>query len=215
MEKTGTTKKEVVTAFRTREILAAARRLLAQGSLEALTMEDIAQAAGVAKGTIYLYFQGKDELIQALLSQVGEVLAQKVEAILASPAAAPEKLQQVVTLFLSHLEEERGLFPVYLRELVRFRSGRQTGLSPKLKELEDRVMGLLVRMFAEGSAEGRFIRADPRLLAHVLKGLVRSVGYFQMSGDRPEAVKEALPVVLRLLFSGIVLDGSPKDNQRP
>jgi AcrR family transcriptional regulator len=42
-------------------------------------MDEIAQAAGVAKGTIYLYFQSKDELIQALLSQVGQALARDLE----------------------------------------------------------------------------------------------------------------------------------------
>lgn len=215
MEKTGTTKKEVVTAFRTREILGAARRLLAQRSLEAITMEDIAQAAGVAKGTVYLYFQGKDELIQALLSQVGETLAQKLEVILAGPQPAPEKLREVVTMFLRHLEEERGLFPLYLRELVRSRSGRQTPLSPKLRDLEERFIRLLAGMFAEGSATGQFIQAEPRLLAYILKGLVKSVGYFQMSGNQAGAVKEALPVVLQLLFSGVVRAACPEDYQRP
>jgi len=43
------TKKEIVTAFRTREILAAARSLLEQRGPEAMTMEEIAAAAGVAK----------------------------------------------------------------------------------------------------------------------------------------------------------------------
>ena len=65
------TKKEIVTAFRTREILAAARQLLDQRGLEAMTMEEIAASAGVAKGTLYLYFQSKDDLIQALITQVG------------------------------------------------------------------------------------------------------------------------------------------------
>jgi AcrR family transcriptional regulator len=73
-----TTKKEVVTAFRTREILAAARKLMEQRGLEAVTMEEIAGAAGVAKGTIYLYFPSKDDLIQALITQVGESLLRDI-----------------------------------------------------------------------------------------------------------------------------------------
>ncbi len=69
---TKTTKKEIVTEFRTREILAAARRLMqSRGGVEALTMEEIATAAG-AKGTVYLYFHGKEDLVYALLSQSGK-----------------------------------------------------------------------------------------------------------------------------------------------
>ena len=67
------TKKEIVTEFRTREILAAARRLMQSRGLEAITMEEIAAAAGVAKGTVYLYFQGKDDLIQALIPRWGKI----------------------------------------------------------------------------------------------------------------------------------------------
>ncbi|MGQ9688179.1 MAG: TetR/AcrR family transcriptional regulator [Desulfobaccales bacterium] len=205
MDRTRITKKEVVTAFRTGEILAAAYRLMEHKGVDTLTMDDIAQAAGVAKGTLYLYFQSKDELIQALLSQVGEALAQEVEAILAQALPASEKLKLVVNLFLTHMEKERVLFPVYLRELVRSKSGRATTLTPKLRGLEERIMGLLTGLFTEGMAQGQFIQADPFLLAHLLKGLVRAVGYFQMSQADPGSVRESLPVVLQLLFSGVVL----------
>jgi|YNPNPStandDraft_1061719.scaffolds.fasta_scaffold12933_2 AcrR family transcriptional regulator len=210
MTKPQTSKKELVTAFRTREILAAARSLLAQRGLEALTMDDIAQAARVAKGTLYLYFPSKDELIQALLSEVGEALIREVEIIMALPQEAPEKLRELVKLFLRHLEQDRGLFPAYLRELVRFRSGRVTSLTPKLKELEERMIGLLSRLFAEGMAEGRFIEADPRLLAYLLKGLIRGVGHLQMTEASGKVVGMALPVVLQLLFSGLVLPPNPQ-----
>lgn len=205
MTRSRTTKKEVVAAFRTGEILAAAHRLMGDKGVDALTMDEIAQAAGVAKGTIYLYFQSKDELIQALLSQVGEALARGVEAVVAKPLSPPEKLQLLATLFLHNVEKEHVLFPLYLRELVRSKTGRETSLTPKLRQLEDRIMGQLTSLFAEGMAEGWFIQAEPRLLAFLLKGIIRAVGYFQMIGGGDRAVSEALPTVLRLLFSGIVL----------
>jgi AcrR family transcriptional regulator len=211
-----TTKKEVVAAFRTGEILAAAHRLMGDKGVDALTMDEIAQAAGVAKGTIYLYFQSKDALIQALLSQVGEALAREVEAVLAKPLSPPEKLKLLITLFLHNVEKERVLFPLYLRELVRYKTGRETSLTPKLRELEARIMGQLTSLFAEGMAEGRFIQADPRLLAFLLKGMVRAVGYFQMTGGADRSVQENLPAVLRLLFSGIVLpSATAKDTFSP
>lgn len=198
------TKKEVVTAFRTGEILAAARRLMEQEGLDSLTMEEIAQAAGVAKGTLYLYFQSKDELIQALLSQVGEALALDLEAILARPEPPPDKLRRTVTLLLQYVDQEQELFPVYLRELVRSKSSREAA-SPFLRKHEERTLGLLTRLVSEGIASGEFINVNPRLLAYLIKGMGRAVGYYQMSGKHREAIQEALPVVLKLLFSGIVV----------
>jgi AcrR family transcriptional regulator len=208
MSHSPTTKKEVVAAFRTREILAAARRLMEQKGADALTMDEIAQAAGVAKGTLYLYFQSKDELVQALLSQVGETIVQDLEAILAKPAPPPEKLRQVATLLLNCVDQESVLFPVYLRELVRSKSGREPPLS-SLQELEERIVALITRIFAEGIARNQFIPADPRLLTFLLKGLGRAVGYYQMTRDQKDTIQEALPVVLTLLFSGVVLVPEP------
>jgi AcrR family transcriptional regulator len=198
-----TTKKEVVAAFRTREILAAARRLMEQKGADALIMDEIAQAAGVAKGTLYLYFQSKHELIQAILSQVGEAISTDLEGILAKPDPPPEKLRQVVNMLLNYVDRESALFPVYLRELVRSKSGRETNLS-SLTELEERNVALITQVFAEGIAAKQFIPSDPRLLTFLLKGLVRAVGYYQMTRDQKDTIGEALPVVLTLLFSGIL-----------
>ena len=90
MDQSPLTKKEVVAAFRTGEILAAARNLMDRQGADALTMDEIAAAAGVAKGTLYLYFQSKDELILALLSQVGETMALDVQAFL-GPRTRPRR----------------------------------------------------------------------------------------------------------------------------
>jgi AcrR family transcriptional regulator len=211
MARTPNTKKELVAAFRTREILAAARRLMDNRGMDALTMDEIAQTAGVAKGTLYLYFQSKDELIQALLSQVGEAMAQDLEAILSKAAPPAEKLRQVAVLLLNYVEKERALFPVYLRELVRSKAGR--GTLPTLQELEERIVSLITRIFAEGIAQKQFIPADPRLLTFLIKGLGRAVGYYQMTQDQQDVIQDALPVVLTLLFSGIVQSPVPVEEE--
>ena len=208
MKQTPATKKEVVAAFRTGEILAAARRLMDQKGVDALTMDEIAQAAGVAKGTLYLYFGSKDELIQALLSQVGEAIARDLEAILAKPAPPRDKLQQVVVMLLNYVDRESTLFPVYLREQVRSKPGRGTVLTT-LQELEERIVALITQVFAEGIAQKQFILADPRLLTFLLKGLVRAAGYYHMTQDDKDVIQDALPVVLTLVFSGMVLNPEP------
>ena len=208
MKPSPTTKKEVVAAFRTGEILTAARRLMDDKGVDALTMDEIAQGAGVAKGTLYLYFQSKDELIQALLSQVGEAMRLDLEVIAASPAPPQEKLRQVVILLLNYVDRESALFPVYLRELVRSKSGRGATLTT-LQEVEERIVTLITQIFAEGIAQNQFIPADPRLLTFLLKGLGRAVGYYQMTRNEKDVVQDALPVMLTLLFSGIVLPPEP------
>src|SRR6185295_809600 len=58
------TKTAVVTDFRRAEILEAARRTFAQRGLADTTVDEIAKAARVAKGTVYLYYRSKEELLK-------------------------------------------------------------------------------------------------------------------------------------------------------
>ena len=206
------TKKEVVTAFRTREILAAARRLMQIRGVEVVTMDEIATAAGVAKGTLYLYFQGKDELIQALISQVGENILADIETVVAVPGTPSKKIQQVASLLLDYLMRERALFPAYARDLLRGGRGTPKNYWQRLQEMEEEFVTMVTRLFAEGIDSGQFIPTDPRLLTFLLRGMVRAVGYYQMVEGGKDAVKEALPVLLTLLSS--VLMGQTHSNQR-
>jgi AcrR family transcriptional regulator len=199
-----TTKKEIVTAFRTQEILAAARQLLEQRGLEAMTMEEIAAAAGVAKGTLYLYFQSKDDLIQALITLVCENILKDLEASLQAPGTPAEKLRRVVSVLLEYLNRERLLFPIYARELLRGKRETREGFWRNYQELEERFVTLVTGLFAEGIATGQFISANPRLLTFLIRGLVRATGYYQQAEGQAEAAQEALPVILTLLSSGLI-----------
>jgi AcrR family transcriptional regulator len=198
------TKKEIVTAFRTREILAAARSLLEQRGPEAMTMEEVAAAAGVAKGTVYLYFQSKDHLLQALITRVGENLMQDLEASLVAPGTPPEKLIRIVSVLLEYLNRERLLFPIYARELLQGEGESREGFRGRLQELEEQFVALVTRLFADGIAAGQFIPANPRLLAFLIRGVVRATGYYQKAEGQADAAKEALPVILTLISSGLI-----------
>jgi AcrR family transcriptional regulator len=74
------TREEVIKEFRVREILEAARRVLAHYGVQGATVDRVAEEAKVAKGTIYLYFDTKDELVHAavlegLRSMVADTVA--------------------------------------------------------------------------------------------------------------------------------------------
>ena len=167
-------------------------------------MEEIAAAAGVAKGTLYLYFQSKDDLILALITQVGENILRDVEASLQAPGTPPEKLIRMVSVLLEYLNRERLLFPIYARELLRGKRDSREGFWRHYQELEEKFVTLVTSLFAEGIAAGQFIPANPRLLTFLIRGLVRATGYYQKAEGQADAAKEALPVILTLLSSGLI-----------
>ena len=75
------TKEEVIKEFRVREILEGARRVMARYGMQGTTVDRVAEEAKVAKGTIYLYFLSKDELVHAaVLEGLREMVAETVRS---------------------------------------------------------------------------------------------------------------------------------------
>jgi AcrR family transcriptional regulator len=62
-------KADVVTDFRRSQVIAAARERFTKHGLAGTTMDGIAQAAGVAKGTVYLYYKSKEEIFRQILDE--------------------------------------------------------------------------------------------------------------------------------------------------
>ncbi|WP_333649983.1 TetR/AcrR family transcriptional regulator [Candidatus Binatus sp.] len=93
------TKEEVIKEYRVREILEAARRVMARYGMQGTTVDRVAEEAKVAKGTIYLYFDTKDELVNAA---VIEGLREMTAEVLASDDSSMPPLDRIRKLILAH-----------------------------------------------------------------------------------------------------------------
>src|SRR5258706_10903863 len=111
------TKKDVVTEFRTSGILEAARKVFAEKGFHEATVDDIAEAAGVAKGTIYLYYESKRDVYFAALklgiAQMHVLLVRELKSAL----TPEEKLKSLIAAKLAYFDENRDFFKIYYSEL--------------------------------------------------------------------------------------------------
>ena len=84
-------------AERPDELLTAALTVFAERGFRAASLDDVAQRAGVSKGTVYLYFASKDALFRAVVERKIVVLLEEGEALLAShEGSATDLLRQVI-----------------------------------------------------------------------------------------------------------------------
>lgn len=91
-------------AVRRADILAAARALFIADSRQLPSAAQIAQAAGLAKGTVYLYFKTKEEIFVALLAEDFAGLLQAVQEAFAAPASPALALAHFVDGFVAYLD---------------------------------------------------------------------------------------------------------------
>lgn len=115
------TKEQVVQEFRTRAIEAAAVRVIAEKGLAGATMQAIAEEAGVAKGTLYLYFENRADLLQNAAEGTYSEILERLEAVFAQDLQFADKIRALVQAQLEFVDSHRDFFRLYVA--VRYAGG--------------------------------------------------------------------------------------------
>lgn len=105
-------KKQVVSEFRQSEIITAARKVFAEKGYVAATVDEIAASASLAKGTIYLYFESKEQIYNAVLDDDLEALRRLTLEKIAAVETAPEKIAAYVNARFEYCEKRRDFFRI-------------------------------------------------------------------------------------------------------
>src|ERR1044071_494403 len=87
-------RKELLNGYRTRSLLAATRKVIAQGGFDAVTMERVSAEAGLTKGAVYLYFANKEQLILAAVEEISSDMVERIEVQGDAEAGPWERLLQ-------------------------------------------------------------------------------------------------------------------------
>lgn len=176
-------------------------KVFARKGFYASRVSEIAKAAGVADGTIYLYFDSKDDVLESLFDDRTERLLTVLRAELAKLTDPPARLRRLIELQLGLLEGQRELaevITVNLRQSTRLL--RQYGSKRFVEYLE--LMGAVV---SEGQRTGHF-RDDvsPRVIARALFGALDGVTLTWALGDaRAGGLEKAASQLAELWLRGL------------
>lgn len=153
-------------------ILDAAVRVFARKGFHATRVSEVAKAAGVADGTIYLYFKSKDALLVSLFEHRVTRLLAFLEAELPRCEGAANKLKRVIAIQLGLLEGERDLAEVVTVILRQSTKLMKEYAAPKFSAYLDTI----ARVVAEGQAAGE-LRRDiaPHLAARAIFGALDGI----------------------------------------
>jgi TetR/AcrR family transcriptional regulator, regulator of autoinduction and epiphytic fitness len=132
-------------------ILAAALDLFAKYGYRRTSMDDVARAAGIAKGTVYLHFPGKRELFRAGCEAVLADVLGKVEAVRTKSGPVRERVLALLEAKFAHLHDLVGSSP-HATEIL----DTTTGLAADIVERADkRFLDALAEILAEGDRKGQ------------------------------------------------------------
>lgn len=182
-------------------ILRAAVEVFARQGFYNTRVSEVAKAAGVADGTIYLYFESKDQLLLSLFEDRIEKLLAFLAKEIGAIARPEEKLRRIIELQLGLLDGERELAEVVTIIVRQSNTLLREHAAPKFVAYLDAIASVV----AQGQREGTF-RADisPHLVARAVFGALDGIALTWALG-KPEvgALKRSASQLAALVLGGI------------
>jgi len=195
-------KDEVVTAFRRDQILSAAHAVFASRGFKDSTVGDIADAAGIAKGTLYLYFKSKDEIYWAALNRGLDELHALTRAALEQAAHPRDKLHAFIETKVRFFDEDREFFSIYFAEFGNVSPHHVPAQKPFLRRYMEQVE-LLDRTLQEAASAGMVRASVLEGLGFSVLALTASVIARRLRGWSQGSLAEDVNTAVDLLWKGL------------
>jgi TetR/AcrR family transcriptional regulator, fatty acid metabolism regulator protein len=181
-------------------ILRAAAQVFARSGYFNAKVADVARAAGVADGTVYLYFKNKDDLLTSIFSWAMGQFLDRARAELADTTDPREQLRRFVHLHFALLEQEPDIaivFQIELRQSTKFMEQFSTTY---LAEYLQMLRGII----QEGQSKGVFrTQLNAKLIAKLLFGMVDEMATNWVLSHKQHHLPTMVEPVLDIFFNGV------------
>ena len=183
-----------------KQIVDAAVIVIAENGYHQAQVSKIAKEAGVADGTIYLYFKNKEDILISLFQEKMAILVQNVEELLNEEISTSEKLLKLIDNHYRVLHEDRHLAIVTQLELRQSNKELRIRINDVLKEY----LALLDAILKEGIDNGTLDeRLDIRLARQMVFGTIDETITSWVMNDQKYDLMKLSPDVHRLIMKGL------------
>ncbi len=159
-----------VSEERTQQIIEAALAVFSERGFHEARMSDVADAAGLSKAALYLYFESKDDLIRSLLEQIVEREIAMIAHLSAETGSASQRMREFADLVVADLAQMRALIPLFYEF---FALGLHHGaIHDELSIFVQRFLAVLIPIIQQGMARGEFRQADAEEVAIAIGAII-------------------------------------------
>ena len=174
-------------------------RLMCHEGLKSVTMERVAQEVGIAKGTVYLHYRDKQELLDAVKHAALAPMVEEMEQILHSDLPPERKLHDYSFRYLAYFEEQRDLFRILLYERAETRVWGSRYQSDRYRKLAEAVS----RVIKEGIRTETFRDVDAHAAAALFVESNMAMMNQRMLNTHPNPVEEDAELVSSIFIRGL------------
>lgn len=172
-------------------------------------MEDIAEEAGMAAGTIYNYFESKEEILSSIIERKIFLLVNRIKAFRDAKKPIKDNLERFIVSYAEFFDENRTIFELIRRLSIspewRMRSETIRALRKKYLEANKALLDII-----ETARKKKMIGDyEPRHVAAFFSGIIHSFSFMMLEDkkERKKSMKEKVPIMLKLFYEGIGYKG--------
>jgi TetR/AcrR family transcriptional regulator len=195
-----------------REILRVALKMFSESGFHGVTMNDIARESEFSVGTLYKFFQSKEDLYGALLLEKIDEMENALYATLGGGKDEIDSIQNFLEGLIGLVKKNANFFRLYLAEIHKTGPAALASISMEVKEGRDREIARLADVFERGIRNKVFRDLDPFLMAAALDGIIAGlVIQYLEQGDRYPLDAD----VIMEIFFGSILMAQPESREKP
>lgn len=185
------------------QILEAGEKLFAKKGFYPTTMEEVAGAAGLAKGTIYLHFNDKRDLFFSIIEKKLDILLEKIEKEMRKHEFPSQRIKLAIGIHLKFLEENRDFFKIMQALPESLKQEMERKLKGRVIEKQSRYVEILDQLIRKGIRNQEIKSLDSRKLAVILVGMMHSLTIYWISHKEKGSLSQDDSLVWQVFWEGI------------
>ncbi|MGC1805952.1 MAG: TetR/AcrR family transcriptional regulator [Mycobacterium sp.] len=185
------------------EIMVAAKKVFARSGFHTTTIAGIAKEADLAYGSVYQYFDSKDDLFHALMSAEGYALRTHVAVALAATGERSDRswapLRAAVQATFEYFEKDKATAKLLLRDAYALGAQFETHLNNIYEQFIDDID----QYMAVAQQRGKVISAPPRMVAYTVAALIGQLAHRRLITDDGVTAADVADFVIEFIGNGL------------
>lgn len=182
------------------KIIRNALKIFAKEGFFKATVADIAQATGVAKGTLYLYFKDKSSLYVSVIEEHFEVGIKYLSKVQKESITSTEKLRKIADNWIDYMIRLKSSFFMFSMENVNLSSKIMKAVKPIMTVHLKEMIDIIVQIIEQGIKAREFRKVEPRIAAVHFLNTIRTGFFFTFIAPEKFVDKK---ILLDLFFKGL------------
>lgn len=202
MPKLSEKKKQMIEERMRKALYGAASTVMIEHGWPGLTMDRVAESAGVSKGTVYNYFKDKKDLVWFVMTSLAQEVEDRIKEIIEKHESSAEALKEIIRKEMRGRREKANLATAFVHAFHDESELRERMFSSN--HPFSRVERMTQDLFVEGIENGEFRDVDPKAMQTVFSAIMMGISRKWATGHLDISTDEMSDFIISLLTEGLI-----------